>query len=57
LLESESRSLALVGKNLSDEDIGSFSSSIPLANALGTPSYTTYWERPRTFAVQAMYRF
>ena len=56
-LESESWSLALVGKNLSDEDIGSFATSTPLAGALGTPSYTTYMERPRTIAVQAMYHF
>ena len=56
-LESDSWSLALVGKNLSDEDIGSFATSTPLAGALGTPSYTTYMERPRTIAVQAMYRF
>ena len=52
-LESESWSLALVGKNLSDEDIGSFATSTPLAGALGTPSYTTSMERPRTIAVQA----
>ena len=56
-LEGESWSLALVGKNLTDEDIASFTGSTPLAGALGTPSYTTYWERPRTVAIQAMYRF
>ena len=56
-LEGESWSLALVGKNLSDEDIGSFASSTPLAGTLGTPSYTTYMERPRTITVQALYRF
>ena len=56
-LETESWSLALVGKNLTDEDIGSFATTTPLSGALGTPSYTTYMERPRTIAVQAMYRF
>jgi outer membrane receptor protein involved in Fe transport len=56
-LEGESWSLALVGKNLTDEDIVSFATNTPLANALGTPSYTTYMERPRTIAIQAMYRF
>jgi len=56
-LEGYSWSLALVGKNLTDEDIGSFATSTPLAGALGTPSYTTYMERPRTIAIQAMYRF
>ena len=56
-LEGESGSLAMVGKNLTDEDIASYSGSTPLSGALGTPSYTTYWERPRTITVQAMYRF
>jgi len=56
-LESDSWSVALVGKNLTDEDIGSYATSTPLARILGTPSYTTYMERPRTIAVQAMYRF
>ena len=56
-LETESWSLALVGKNLTDKDIASFATDTPLAGLFGTPSYTTYMERPRTVAVQAMYRF
>ena len=56
-LEAENWTLALIGKNLTDEDIASFSSDTPLSGVLGTPSYTTYMERPRTIAVQAMYRF
>jgi len=57
-LETESWTLALIGKNLTDEDISSFATDTPLAGALfGTPSYTTYMERPRTIAIQAMYRF
>ena len=56
-LETDSWSLAVVGKNLTDEDIASFASNTPLSGALGTPSYTTYYERPRTVAIQAMYRF
>ena len=56
-LETDNWSLALVGKNLTDEDIASFATTTPLSGALGTPSYTTYMERPRTVAVQAMYRF
>ena len=48
--------IGLAGKNLTDEDIGSFATSTPLAGALGTPSYTTYMERPRTIAIQGMYR-
>jgi len=56
-LEGESWSLALVGKNLTDEDISSYATNTPLSGALGTPSYTTYMERPLTVAVQALYRF
>jgi iron complex outermembrane recepter protein len=56
-LEGDAWSVALVGKNLTDEDITSFATTTPLSGALGTPSYTSYMERPRTIAVQAMYRF
>jgi outer membrane receptor protein involved in Fe transport len=56
-LETDTWSLALVGKNLTDEDIASFATDTPLSGLLGTPSYTTYMERPRTIAIQAMYRF
>ena len=56
-LETENWTLALIGKNLTDEDIASFASDTPLSGTLGTPSYTTYMERPRTIAIQAMYRF
>jgi outer membrane receptor protein involved in Fe transport len=56
-LETDNWSLALLGKNLTDEDIASFATTTPLSGALGTPSYTTYMDRPRTVAVQALYRF
>jgi outer membrane receptor protein involved in Fe transport len=56
-LETDSWTLALVGKNLTDEDISTFATDTPLSGVLGTPSYTTYMERPRTIAIQAMYRF
>ena len=46
-----------MGKNLTDEDIVTYTSDTPLSSALGTPSFTSYMERPRTIAVQAMYRF
>jgi len=29
----------------------------PLSGTLGAPAYTSYMERPRTIAVQALYRF
>jgi len=56
-LETDKWSLALVGKNLTDEDITTFSTDTPLSGTLGAPAYTSYMERPRTIAVQALYRF
>jgi iron complex outermembrane receptor protein len=56
-LEGDAWSLALVGKNLTDEDVSSYATNTPLSGALGTPSYTSYMERPMTVAVQAQYRF
>ncbi len=56
-LEADNWSLALVGKNLTDEDISSFVTDTPLSATLGSPSYTGYMERQRTIAVQALYRF
>ena len=49
--------LALVGKNLTDEEISSFVTDTPLSGTLGAPSYTGYMQRPRTVAAQIRYRF
>ena len=63
-LETGSWILALVGKNLTDEDSYSYITETPLSGStmnaqLGGnySAYTGYQEPPRTFAVQAMYRF
>ena len=56
-VEADNWSLSLVGKNLTDEDIVTFSTDTPLSGTLGAPSYTSYMDRPRTVAVQAVYRF
>jgi iron complex outermembrane receptor protein len=56
-LETDKWSLAVVGKNLTDEDITTFATDTPLSGTLGAPAYTSYMERPRTIAVQALYRF
>ena len=56
-LESERWSVALIGRNLSDEDVMTFATDTPLSGTLGTPSYTSYMARPRTVAIQASYRF
>ena len=63
-LETGNWTLALVGKNLTDEDTYSYITETPLSASstravLGTgyASYTGYQEQPRTIAVQAVYRF
>ena len=56
-LEAEQWTVALVGKNLTDEDVASFISDTPLSGTLNAPAYTGYMERPRTIAIQAIYRF
>lgn len=56
-LEAEQWSVALVGKNLTDEDVVSFAADTPLSNVLGAPSYSGYVERPRTVAIQLQRRF
>lgn len=54
-LETEKWSVALVGKNLTDEDVVGFAADTPLSNVLGAPSYSGYVERPRTVALQLRY--
>ena len=56
-LEHDNWVLALVGKNLTDEEISSFVTDTPLSGTLGAPSYTGYMQRPRTVAAQIRYRF
>jgi len=56
-LESDSWSVALVGKNLTDETTISFITDTPLSNSVGAPAYTGYVDRPRTIALQAAYKF
>lgn len=56
-LEAEAWTVALVGKNLTDEDITTFITDTPLSGTLKAPAYTGYMERPRTIAIQASYHF
>jgi len=51
-LEADWWSVALVGTNLTDEDIMTFVTDTPLSNTLGAPAYTAYMDRPRTFTLQ-----
>jgi iron complex outermembrane receptor protein len=50
--------LALVGKNLTDEAVISYSNDVPLANSsFGSIGHYAFIERPRSVAVQAAYRW
>lgn len=52
--------VALVGKNLTDEDIVSYANGLPVATVLtqGTASgYYAFYERPRSIALQGTLRF
>lgn len=47
--------VALVGRNLTDEEIMTFANDVPLSGPV--PAYFAYVERPATVAVQARYSF
>ncbi len=52
--------LALIGKNLSDEEIVSYANGLPVATVLtqGTGTgYYAFYERPRSIALQGTLRF
>lgn len=63
-LETGNWTLALVGKNLTDEDTYSYITETPLSASVtkgvlgaGYAAYTGYQEQPRTYALQLFYRF
>lgn len=56
-VEGEQWTVALLGKNLTDEEVVSFTTDTALSGTLGAPAYTSYLERPRTLTVQASWRF
>jgi outer membrane receptor protein involved in Fe transport len=57
-LEGERWTFAVLGKNLSDEDVLEFSGIIPLSGSdLFAPTYYGYLQPPRTIAAQFDYRF
>jgi outer membrane receptor protein involved in Fe transport len=55
--EDGSWDVAIVGKNLSDETVVSYSADTPLASTLGYKSQYGIVEAPRTIALQGGYRF
>jgi iron complex outermembrane receptor protein len=57
-LESDNWVFALLGKNLTDEDVVEFGSTLPNSGVyFGTPAFTGFMKPPRTVAVQVQYRF
>lgn len=57
-IESDNWGLALLGKNLLNEEIISYSANMPLSETFfQTNSYYSFLRRPRTVAVEATYKF
>jgi outer membrane receptor protein involved in Fe transport len=57
-LEGEKWTFAILGKNLTDEDVIEFSSEVPLSGSnFLAPAYYGYLHPPRTIAAQFDYRF
>ena len=58
-LKAEQWSLSLIGRNLTDEDVSSYIGEVTLSgsNPLYAPSYSSFYERPRTLAIQGAYWF
>jgi hypothetical protein len=50
--------LALLGRNLTDEEVVSYANDTPLAfSQFGTPTYYGFIDRSRNIALQASYKF
>lgn len=57
-IEGNNWGLALLGKNLLDEDIISYSANMPLSERFfATNTYYSFVRRPRTVAVEATFKF
>ena len=57
-LEDERWTIALLGKNLLDEDTISYSANAPLSdNSFGTNTHYSFVKRPRTVALEGTFRF
>lgn len=53
----ETWSVALLGKNLTDKEVATAPNDIPLGNLGFAGSYFYFMEAPRSYEVQATYRF
>ena len=50
--------LALVGKNLTDEEVVNYANDTPLANSIfGSVNHYGFIARPRSIGLQAIYRW
>lgn len=49
--------VALLGRNLTDEVVVPYTNPVPLSSTFGANSHYAFIERPRSVAVQAMFRF
>ena len=50
--------VALIGKNLTDEVIKTLSGDVPLAGSnFGTPGFSSFFEQPRTVAIQVSLQY
>lgn len=57
-IETEHWSLALLGKNLTDEHVASYSGNAPLSDStFMTNTHYSFIRKPRTIAVEASYKF
>lgn len=56
--ESENWTVALLGKNLTDEEVIEFATTVPNSGVyFGAPAYAGFMKPPRTIAIQFDYRF
>jgi len=57
-IESDSWALSLLGKNLTNEEILTYVSNVPLSgSSFGTSTFNGFVARPRTVAIEGLYRF
>ncbi|MDJ0654836.1 MAG: TonB-dependent receptor [Xanthomonadales bacterium] len=54
---NDSWELALLGRNLTDEDVVRYTNPVPLSGTFGSNSHYGFVERPRSVAVQASWRW
>jgi len=56
--EAEKWTIALLGKNLTDEEVVEFATTVPNSGVyFGAPAYAGFMKQPRTIALQFDYRF